>query len=112
MFKPQHSLVLLRPDPVGGLTAGGIVLPDSITPGTIRFGNVVRVGPGRQLEDGDRELIPLRPGDRVAWLAGLDRMKNDAHCLPFSEEGIEYGVVNYSDIIGVIGTTMPAECLN
>ena len=50
----------------GGVTVGGVILPDSAKERPLS-GEVVRVGPGKQQEDGSRKAPRVKPGDKVVY---------------------------------------------
>ncbi len=65
-LQPLGDRVVIEREESEGRTAGGIVLPDSAKDKPAR-GTVVSVGDGRLLEDGSRNKIQVKPGDRVIF---------------------------------------------
>jgi len=74
-------------------TKGGIVLPDTAKEKPQK-GEVVAVGPGRLLDNGQRVAIELKAGDKVLYskYAG-NEVKID---------GEEYLILREADILGVL----------
>lgn len=48
------------------VTLGGVILPETAKARPLS-GEVVRVGPGKQQEDGSRKALRVQPGDRVVY---------------------------------------------
>jgi len=75
------------------MTKSGIVLPDTAKEKP-QEGKVMSVGPGRILDDGKREQIDVKQGQKVlfAKYAGTE----------FKLEGDEYLIVSQKDILAVL----------
>lgn len=93
MIRPLGDRVVVKPLPMEERTKGGIVLPDTAKEKPQK-GEVVAVGPGRLLDNGQRVAIDLKPGDRVLYskYAGNEVKLDDE----------EYLILRESDILGVI----------
>jgi len=65
-MRPLHDRVIIRRMEEERLSAGGIVIPDSATEKPIR-GEVVAVGKGKLLENGDIRPLDLKAGDKVLF---------------------------------------------
>src|SRR5277367_5183939 len=65
-LEPLGDRVVIEREESEGRTAGGIVLPDAAKDKPAR-GTVISVGNGRLLEDGKRNKIQVKPGDRVVF---------------------------------------------
>jgi len=63
-LRPLGDRVVVKPVPRDEKTASGIILPDTAQEKP-QEGEVVSVGPGRILDDGKREPIDVKVGDRV-----------------------------------------------
>ena len=63
-LRPLGDRVVVKPVPRDEKTASGIILPDTAREKP-QEGEVVSVGPGRILDDGKREPIDVKVGDRV-----------------------------------------------
>jgi len=66
MFLPIDDYVVLQRASAAGQTTGGVIIPDTTQEGTLQ-GEVIAVGPGRNLENGDRTRMQCKPGDIVVY---------------------------------------------
>ncbi len=66
MIKPLGSRVLIKVSEQEEVTQGGIVLPDTAKKKP-NEGEVVAVGPGRLLDNGERAPMNIKVGDRVIF---------------------------------------------
>ncbi|MCX5979946.1 MAG: co-chaperone GroES [Chloroflexi bacterium] len=92
-LRPLGDRVVVKPVPRDEKTASGIILPDTAQEKP-QEGEVVSVGPGRILDDGKREPIDVKVGDRVlhAKYAGTE----------FKLDGAEYLIVGAKDILAIV----------
>lgn len=83
---PLGDRVLVRQDDEPQMSAGGIVLPETAKEAPQR-GTVVRVGPGKPLDNGDIRPMSIREGDKVIFgkYAGT-KIKVEADELLFMRE--------------------------
>jgi len=65
-IRPLHDRVVVRRLEEETKTAGGIVLPDSAAEKPSR-GEVLAVGPGKALENGDVRAPDVKVGDKVIF---------------------------------------------
>ena len=65
-IRPLDDRVVVKPVEAEQTTVGGIVLPDSAKERPQR-GEVVAVGPGRQLDSGQRGELSVDVGDEVIY---------------------------------------------
>jgi chaperonin GroES len=65
-LKPLEDRIVVEPCEAEEVTAGGIVLPDSAKEKPQR-GTVIAIGPGRQLENGERAPLSVVLGDEVIY---------------------------------------------
>ncbi len=65
-IRPLHDRVVVRRMEEERTTAGGIVIPDSATEKPMR-GEVVAIGAGKILENGDRRMLAVKVGDIVLF---------------------------------------------
>lgn len=65
-MRPLHDRVIIRRMEEETLSAGGIVIPDSATEKPIR-GEVVAVGKGKLLDNGEIRPLDLKAGDKVLF---------------------------------------------
>lgn len=99
-IRPLHDRVVVRRMEEERTTAGGIVIPDSATEKPIQ-GEVIAVGHGKVLENGDCRPLDLKVGDRVLFgkWSGTE-VKID---------GVEVLIMKESDIMGVLDTSGAAQ---
>ena len=92
-LKPLGDRLVIRPTPREEMTKSGIVLPDTAKEKP-QEGTVLAVGPGRILDDGKREQIDVKKGDKVLYAkyAGTE----------FKLEGDELLIVSQKDILAVV----------
>ncbi len=93
MIRPLGERVLVKPLPSEEKTKGGIVLPDTAKEKP-QEGEVIAVGSGKLLDNGQRVPIDLKPGDKILFskYAGNEVKIDD----------VEYLIMRESDILGVI----------
>jgi len=65
-IRPLHDRVVIRRMEEERKSAGGIVLPDSATEKPIQ-GEVLAVGPGKVLDNGEVRHLQVKVGDRVLF---------------------------------------------
>ena len=94
-FRPLADRVLVRRTDEEQTTEGGIVLPGSAAEKPSQ-GEVVAVGPGKTLDNGEVQAVSVSEGDLVVFgqYAGSNTVKID---------GDELVILNEQDILGVIG---------
>jgi chaperonin GroES len=93
-IRPLHDRVLVRRLEEETKSAGGIVIPDSAAEKPSQ-GEVLAVGPGKKLENGDIQPMDLTVGDKVLFgqYAG-SAVKLD---------GEELLIMSESEVFGVVG---------
>ncbi len=94
-LKPLNDRVVVKPlDPQDKTTASGIIIPDTANKERPEQGEVIAVGPGQLLENGQRAAMSVGVGLKVMFKKyGPDEIKVD---------GQEYLVISESDILAVI----------
>ena len=65
-IRPLHDRVLVKRSEEDTTSAGGIVIPDSATEKPIK-GEVIAVGNGKLLENGELRALDLKAGDKVLF---------------------------------------------
>ena len=65
-IRPLHDRVVVRRLEEETKTAGGIVLPDSATEKPSR-GEVLAVGPGKAMDNGEVRICTVKTGDKVLF---------------------------------------------
>ncbi|MFO8024274.1 co-chaperone GroES [Thiohalophilus sp.] len=92
-IRPLHDRVIIRRMEEERTTAGGIVIPDSATEKPSQ-GEVVAVGNGKMLDNGEVRALDVKVGDKVLFgkYAGNEVKVDDEELLVMREEDI-MGVV-------------------
>jgi len=92
-LRPLGDRVVIKPTEREEVTKSGIVLPDTAKEKP-QEGTIIAAGPGRILEDGKREAMDVKKGDKVLYAkyAGTE----------FKIEGDELLIVKQSDILAVV----------
>ena len=92
-IRPLHDRVVIRRLEEERTTAGGIVIPDTATEKPIQ-GEVIAVGKGKVLDNGEQRPLDVKVGDRILFgkYSGTE-VKLD---------GKDYLVMREDDIMGVI----------
>ncbi len=92
-IKPLNDKILVKRLEAEERTKGGIVLPDTAKEKP-KEGKVVAVGPGRLLENGKRQTLQVKKGDRIIFKSySGDEVKID---------GEEYLLLEEGEILGII----------
>lgn len=65
-LRPLHDRVIVKRMEEERMSAGGIVIPDSATEKPSR-GEVLAVGNGKILENGDKRALDIKAGDTVLF---------------------------------------------
>ena len=93
-LKPIHDNVVIKPIAENETTKSGIVLPDTVDKEKPEKGEVLAVGEGKLLDNGQRAPMSIKVGDKVMFKKySPDEIKVD---------GEEYLVIKEEDIIAVI----------
>jgi len=92
-LKPLGDRLLVRPVEEEETTASGIVLPDTAKEKP-QEGTIIAAGPGRILDDGKRESMDVKSGDKVLYAkyAGTE----------FKIDGDELLIVSQKDILAIV----------
>jgi chaperonin GroES len=93
-IRPLHDRVLVkRIESADRKTPGGIIIPDTAKEKP-QEGEVVAVGPGKQLENGKMQPLNVKAGDRILFgkYAGSE--------VKLGED--EYLIMREEDILGVL----------
>ena len=92
-LRPLGDRVVLRPTPGEEMTKSGIVIPDTVKERP-QEGEVIAVGPGRILDNGSRERVDLKTGQKVLYAkyAGTE----------FKLDGEDLLIVSGKDILAVV----------
>jgi chaperonin GroES len=88
-LRPLHDRVIVKRMEEERMSAGGIVIPDSATEKPIR-GEVLAVGNGKILENGDKRPLDIGVGDTVLFgkYSGTEVKVDGEELLVMREEDI------------------------
>lgn len=93
-LKPLHDHVIVKAITENEVTKSGIVLPDTIDKEKPEKGEVIAIGPGKLMENGQRAPMSVKIGDKVMFKKySPDEIKVD-------EE--EYLVISEGDIMAIL----------
>ncbi len=93
-LKPLTDHLIVKPIHEDEATKAGIILPDTAEKERPEKGEVVAVGPGRVLDNGNRLPMSTKVGDKILFKKySPDEIKVD---------GEEYLVLSESDVIAII----------
>ncbi len=92
-LRPLGDRVVVQPTPGEETTKSGIVIPDTAKEKP-QEGTIIAVGPGRILDDGKREQIDVKKGDKVLYAkyAGTE----------FKLDGEDLMIIGQKDILAVV----------
>ena len=93
-IRPLHDRVIVKRVEEEGKTKGGIIIPDTAKEKPIE-GKVTAVGAGKILENGTKQPLEVKKGDKVLFgkYAGTD----------ITIDGEEHLIMREDDIIAIIG---------
>ena len=88
-LRPLGDRVVIKPTPREEMTKSGIVIPDTVKEKP-QEGSILAVGPGRVLDDGKREQIDVKKGNKVLYAkyAGTEFKVDDEDLLIVSQKDI------------------------
>ena len=93
-IKPLGDHVIVKPITEDEVTKAGIVLPDTVDKDRPEKGEVVAVGEGKLLNNGERAPMSVKVGDKVVFKKySPDEIKVDDE---------EYLVISESDILAIL----------
>ena len=91
---PLNDRVIVKPLAVEEVTKSGIILPDTVDKERPEQGEVINIGPGRLLDNGERSVMSVKIGDQILFKKySPDEAKID---------GEEYLVISENDILAII----------
>jgi chaperonin GroES len=67
MLRPLGDHLILKPLDVEHITSLGIIIPDTAKEDRPERGEIVAVGPGKLLENGTRQPVDVKVGDKVVF---------------------------------------------
>ena len=88
-LRPLGDRVVVEPSPHDEMTKSGILIPDTVKEKP-QEGTILAIGPGRILDDGKREQIDVKKGDKVLYAkyAGTEFKIDDVNLLIVSQKDI------------------------
>lgn len=93
-MKPINDHVIVKPITEDEVTKAGIVIPDTVDKEKPEKGEVVAVGPGKIMDNGQRAPMSVKTGDVVMFKKySPDEIKVDKE---------EYLVISEGDIIAIL----------
>jgi chaperonin GroES len=92
-IKPLHDRVIVKRIEEEDTTKGGIIIPDSAKEKPVE-GKVMAVGAGKILDNGERQPLEVKEGDRILFgkYAGTD----------IKIDGEEHLIMREDDIIAIV----------
>jgi chaperonin GroES len=93
-IKPLGDKVIVKPSTEDEVTKGGIVLPDTVDKERPEKGEVMAVGEGKLLDNGQRAQLSVKVGDIVMF------KKYSPDEVKVGDE--EYLVISESDILAIL----------
>ena len=88
-LRPLHDRVIVKRMEEERMSAGGIVIPDSATEKPVR-GEVLAVGNGKILENGEKRALDIKVGDKILFgkYSGTEVKVDGEELLVMREEDI------------------------
>lgn len=91
---PISDHIVVKPVSAEETSAFGIIIPDTVSKERSERGEVISVGPGRELENGQRSKMDVSPGQVVLFKKyAPDEVKVD---------GQEFLLIRMEDIMAII----------
>ncbi len=93
-IKPLHDNVVVKPIGAEEVTKSGIVLPETVDKEKPEQGEVIAIGEGRLLDNGQRAPMSVKVGDKVVFKKySPDEIKIDDQ---------EYLLISERDIMAIL----------
>jgi len=93
-LKPMGSRLIVEPIIENEVSKAGIILPETTDKEKPVRGKVVALGPGKVLDNGQRESIDLKVGDNILF----EKYGSDE----YKVESKEFLVVDYDRVVAII----------
>jgi chaperonin GroES len=93
-LRPLNDRLVVKALPKEEVTKSGIILPDTVDKERPEQGEVIAIGPGKLLDNGQRSAMDVKVGDKVIFKKyAPDEVKI---------EGQEYLVISEYDVLAVL----------
>ncbi|MFA4818358.1 MAG: co-chaperone GroES [Patescibacteria group bacterium] len=93
-LKPLGDHLVVKVNQEDKTTKGGILLPDTVDKEKQETGEVIAVGPGKLMDNGNRAAMEVKVGDKILFKKyALDEFKLDDE---------EFGTLQLSDVIAIV----------
>ena len=92
-LRPLGDRVVVEPTPHDEMTKSGILIPDTVKEKPQK-GTILAVGPGRILDDGKREQIDVKKGDKILYAKYVGT--------EFKIDAVDLLIVSQKDILAVV----------
>jgi chaperonin GroES len=93
-LKPLNDHVIVKPITEEEKTEGGIILPDTVDKEKPEKGEIIAVGPGKLMDNGQRAEINVKVGDKIIFT------KYSPNEIKIKDE--TYLVLSEGDILAII----------
>ncbi len=91
---PVSDHIIVKAVSAEAKSASGIIIPDTVSKERAERGEVISVGPGRELENGSRSSMSVQPGQVVLFKKySPDEVKVD---------GQEFLVIKMEDVMAIV----------
>ena len=105
-IKPLHDRVIVKRIEEGEQVRGGIIIPDSAKEKP-QEGEVIAVGEGKYKEDGSRQALDVKAGDRVLFgKYSSSEIKIDGEELLIMREDEILGIINRAGAAASTGSSV------
>ena len=97
-IKPLEDRIVIKTLAAEQKTASGLVIPDTAQEKP-QEGSVIAVGPGRKLDNGKFEEMPIAPGAYIRFgTMNDDRGEEYLKYFPYEENGVKYLIMSWQDV--------------
>ena len=93
-LKPLYDRIVVKPIEAEEMSSGGIVIPDNAKEKPTK-GEVLAVGEGKALDNGQVRAPKVKVGDKVIY----GQYAGSAYKL----DGVEYKIVREDDVLAIVG---------
>ena len=93
-LKPVSDHIVLKPMDNETTTKSGLIIPDTVDKDRPEQAEVLSVGPGKLLENGQRQPVEVQPGQKVLF----KKYAPDE----FEIDGEKYLVIRAEDVIAIV----------